>query len=320
MGLFGFASGRIHKEMRAQGLIPNVPPRMASAKLKEEIQRGSHKGRDFESFVREFFLNLDRKARQPESKPMTTNADRHILCQTIDAKLDMPSAVRIPQWFLLSKKMPNGINMSTQGGVVLEEMAEFLRELTITSATGVSDVVRVEVITMLELIGKQLKDGAAHIYIYDRLQALDAMCDIDVSLNGFAHLGGFHKAAADMRVVDSMFDKINEDGTPVILPGGKIGKREGWEAPDLSAFVGWLPETPADLQPFLGDTDDAQAWATALKKAHPEVSLPDVSLISWFGSAIESAKERQLGEFERAAGERAAADQLASSSAQDLGI
>jgi len=37
-------------------------------------------------------------------------------------------------------------------------------------------------------------------------------------------------------VLDSNDAKL-VDGKPVILPGGKIGKPEGWKAPNLSMFV-----------------------------------------------------------------------------------
>ncbi|MGL4831112.1 MAG: hypothetical protein ACRCWS_00815, partial [Propionibacteriaceae bacterium] len=70
----------------------------------------------------------------------------------------------------------------------------------------------------------------------DRIEALDALCDSEVTGNGVAYLAGFDKRSADMAVLSSNDAKL-VDGKPVILPGGKIGKPDGWKAPDLSGFV-----------------------------------------------------------------------------------
>jgi hypothetical protein len=60
--------------------------------------------------------------------------------------------------------------------------------------------------------------------------------DIEVTGNGVAYLAGFDKCEADQAVLASNEAKLI-DGKPVILPGGKIGKPEGWKAPDLARFV-----------------------------------------------------------------------------------
>lgn len=76
----------------------------------------------------------------------------------------------------------------------------------------------------------------ARINSSDRIEALDALCDSEVTGNGVAYLAGFDKQGADMAVLASNDAKLI-DGKPVILPGGKIGKPDGWKAPDLSGFV-----------------------------------------------------------------------------------
>ena len=58
----------------------------------------------------------------------------------------------------------------------------------------------------------------------------------EVTGNGVAYLAGFDKRGADQAVLASNDAKL-VDGKPVIMPGGKIGKPEGWKAPDLSGFV-----------------------------------------------------------------------------------
>jgi len=41
---------------------------------------------------------------------------------------------------------------------------------------------------------------------------------------------------ADQAVLESNEAKL-VDGEPIILEGGKIGKPDGWTAPDLSEFI-----------------------------------------------------------------------------------
>jgi hypothetical protein len=69
-----------------------------------------------------------------------------------------------------------------------------------------------------------------------RIDALDALCDTEVTGNGLAYMMGFDKPTADALVLDSNDAKL-VDGKPVILEGGKIGKPEGWKAPDLRGCV-----------------------------------------------------------------------------------
>lgn len=51
-----------------------------------------------------------------------------------------------------------------------------------------------------------------------------------------AYLAGFDKDGADGAVLDANDAKL-VDGKPVLLPGGKIGKPEGWKPPGLSVFL-----------------------------------------------------------------------------------
>ena len=69
-----------------------------------------------------------------------------------------------------------------------------------------------------------------------RAEALDALCDREVTGNGVAFLALMDKQTADRWVLDSNDAKL-VDGKPVILDGGKIGKPEGWKAPDLTLLV-----------------------------------------------------------------------------------
>ena len=90
----------------------------------------------------------------------------------------------------------------------------------------------------MERLGELLKSGKSQVKITeeDCVGALDALCDIEVTINGVAHLAGFDKDSADQAVLASNDSKL-ENGIPVLLPGGKIGKGRDYKAPDLSTFV-----------------------------------------------------------------------------------
>lgn len=139
-------------------------------------------------------------------------------------------------WFATAGKTPNPKDASVQYGVHLEEIAEMLDETTFVSTTGITSAAMQEVSAVLKALGENLKLGHAHIVVHDKAAFLDALCDQGVTGDGVAYLMGFDKDGADKAVIDANFDKF-VDGVPVIKPGGKIGKREGWVAPDLTPFV-----------------------------------------------------------------------------------
>lgn len=135
------------------------------------------------------------------------------------------------------KQVGNEQHISTQIGVDLEETAEFLREITVESNTGLSSFALQEIAILLDGIGKTIKLGHATAKIYDREQALDALCDREVTGNGVAYLMGLNKEGADQEVLRSNESKLNEDGTAVIIEGGKIGKSDRYTKPNLTPFI-----------------------------------------------------------------------------------
>lgn len=145
---------------------------------------------------------------------------------------------RVSDWFAAAGKEKNEQNLSIQIGVHAEEFCELLDCISIESKTGLTAVALVEVSAVLKAIAANIKQGHAIARIYDREAALDALCDGDVTGNGIAYLAGFDKNDADKEVLGSNDSKFNDDGTPVILPGGKIGKGPNYRAPNLAPFVG----------------------------------------------------------------------------------
>ena len=143
---------------------------------------------------------------------------------------------RTKAWLEACGKEPTPENMSVQAGCMIEEFCELLSCLRSDSEGYGKLLERTK--ADLEWFAVKLKKREQFVYIpiHLRVDALDALCDIEVTGNGVAHLAGFDKDAADQAVIDSNDAKL-VDGKPVILEGGKIGKPDGWKAPDLRGFV-----------------------------------------------------------------------------------
>lgn len=143
---------------------------------------------------------------------------------------------RVSIWLSAAGKEKTKENLSLQTGCHIEEFTEFLRAISLGSPTGAISNVLVEAAMILDLVATGLKQGQFSVEFHDREAILDALCDADVTGNGVAYFAGFDKNRADKKVLDANDDKFI-DGVPVILPGGKIGKRPGWTAPDLTDCI-----------------------------------------------------------------------------------
>lgn len=139
---------------------------------------------------------------------------------------------RTADWLKACGKEPTPENLSLQIGCHIEEFCEFLKQLR-TDSEGCAEVID-RARNDLEWFATKLKKREQFVYIppHLRAEALDALCDTEVTGNGVAYMAGFNKVAADELVLASNDAKL-VDGKPVILEGGKIGKPEGWKAPDL---------------------------------------------------------------------------------------
>ena len=144
---------------------------------------------------------------------------------------------RTAKWLENCGKQPGNLSdTSVQIGCHLEEFTEFLSTLRVSSEGGKLVIDRT--ITDLGWLANKIKSGAyvVHIPPHERTNALDALCDGDVTGNGICYLHKMDKRTADQRVLDANDAKLI-DGKPVLLPGGKIGKPEGWKAADLTDLI-----------------------------------------------------------------------------------
>jgi len=144
---------------------------------------------------------------------------------------------RTARWLKACGKEPNQEGLSVQIGCHLEEICEFLGALR-SDSEGYGKLIE-RTRGDLEWFASKLKKGDQFVYIptHLRVDALDALCDTEVTGNGVAYMAGFSKPDADQAVLESNEAKL-VDGKPVFVEGtAKIGKPEGWKAPDLRAFV-----------------------------------------------------------------------------------
>jgi predicted HAD superfamily Cof-like phosphohydrolase len=143
---------------------------------------------------------------------------------------------RTAAWLKACGKEPNQENLSVQIGCFIEETCELIACLR-TDSEGYAKLMERTRLD-LEWFASKLKRGEqfVHIPTHLRTDALDALCDTEVTANGVAYLAGFAKKGADEAVLASNDAKL-VDGKPVILEGGKIGKPPGWKAPELRGFV-----------------------------------------------------------------------------------
>ena len=142
---------------------------------------------------------------------------------------------RVSTWLQAYGKEPSKENVSLQVGCMIEEFVEFLhtvkfddnpeQQTAITMAAG-----------LLDDVGNSLKKQGALLTINNKIECLDALCDIDVTLNGVSYFAGFDKNGADDEVMRSNESKF-DNGKPVIMPGGKIGKGKDFRPPQLSKFI-----------------------------------------------------------------------------------
>lgn len=144
---------------------------------------------------------------------------------------------RTAAWLKACGKEPSNENFSVQIGCHMEEFVELLRsvELYIFDDRPIPAAFD-HWVKDVSAIARSLKCGISRMRIKDREAFLDALCDCEVTGNGLAYLAQMNKPAADAAVLAANEAKL-VDGKPVILPGGKIGKPEGWTPPDLSKFV-----------------------------------------------------------------------------------
>ena len=145
----------------------------------------------------------------------------------------------ISDWHALARPEPDARAFSVQLGCHIEEFVEMLRAM---------DLLHIEIddraVYELEVLAANLKLGKLTLdphnppadSLFSRTELLDSLCDQTITAAGVAHCAGMDYPAALSEVNRSNWSKF-ENGSPVFLPGGKIGKGQFYTPPDLTDFV-----------------------------------------------------------------------------------
>ena len=114
----------------------------------------------------------------------------------------MTNYERTEAWLKACGKEPGAEDLSVQIGCHLEEFCEFLGALR-SNSEGYGKLLE-RTRTDLEWYAGKLKRREQFVYIptHLRIDALDALCDTEVTGNGVAYLAGMDKPGADRAVLE----------------------------------------------------------------------------------------------------------------------
>lgn len=148
---------------------------------------------------------------------------------------------QIQTWCSTAVPRPESVNITTQIGVRLEEVAEMLEPISDMSMNQqTSDQLNL-VLEMLRHMSKQFKSPGRGFLIdtryVDRKDLLDALCDQIVTAVGIAHMFGMDIEGALREVADSNDLKFDQNGQPIFNTHRKIIKGPSYRAPDLSPYI-----------------------------------------------------------------------------------
>lgn len=148
---------------------------------------------------------------------------------------------QIKQWFETAVPSPENINITTQIGVHLEEVAEMLEPLRDAAANQETTDQMNLFIEVLNHAQKRFKSNSAgfrfDLRFVDRKALLDSLCDQIVTAVGIAHMFELNIEGALQEVANSNDSKFDLDGHPIFNESRKIMKGRKYFAPDLTKFI-----------------------------------------------------------------------------------
>lgn len=141
------------------------------------------------------------------------------------------------EWMQKAKPEPTEKDLTTQIGVHLEEVAEFLDVLDPVGNLTSSLLVQKALEAVSELAEYIKANGGVSIHPSDRIEFLDSLADQIVTAVGVGHCAGMKIVDALNEVNRSNFSKFDSNGTPILDNNRKIMKGPDYSKPDLSKFV-----------------------------------------------------------------------------------
>ncbi|QYW01908.1 MazG-like nucleotide pyrophosphohydrolase [Stenotrophomonas phage Piffle] len=143
---------------------------------------------------------------------------------------------RTLEWFKEAKPTPSRSDLMVQLGVHFEEVCELLDVVF-----GASQSASLNVLCAKENLHRLAEDMKANPLAYeisheDRQEALDALCDQNVTGAGTAYMLGMDFEGAMQEVNRSNFSKF-VNGKAIFTEQGKIAKGPAYFKPDLSPYI-----------------------------------------------------------------------------------
>ena len=136
-------------------------------------------------------------------------------------------------WHEKARPNPTHENLNVQVGCHFEEVAEMLEEMA--GADEYADVLLVKATVAVHRLAEAMKSGEAKLFIRDRKQFLDSLCDQIVTATGVGHCARMNVTEGVRRVNTSNWTKT-VNGEFVRDMHGKIMKPEGYQPPDLEGL------------------------------------------------------------------------------------
>ena len=159
------------------------------------------------------------------------------------ARRNSDSIGNIVSWFNEATPNPTSKNISTQIGCNFEEMHEFSERVSLNNLEIIEDgETAAEILANAQKYLHKLanlckKNDIAFVAEEDRLEALDAICDITVTGVGVATYLKMDAVGAQREVNRSNFSKFDENGKAIRDENQKIIKGPNYSRADLTAFV-----------------------------------------------------------------------------------
>lgn len=90
-----------------------------------------------------------------------------------------------------------------------------------------------------DLVVEEVNELLVAVRDDDKVEMLDAVCDILVTVFGLAAKAGIHQyiVPAFEEVMSSNWSKLDENGDPVYYENGKIGKSDLYFPPELAQII-----------------------------------------------------------------------------------
>lgn len=145
------------------------------------------------------------------------------------------------KWMDTAKPNPSSKDISTQIGVHIEEVSEFIETIGLhgdndTNSIGIELLMKAQK-ALLKLAQFAKENDVFHILDSRRIDGLDALADQIVTAVGVARTNGMDIISALNEVNRSNFSKFDENGLPVLDSNRKIIKGANYSKPDLTLMV-----------------------------------------------------------------------------------